>query len=143
MPTVVERVQAHMDADRLWQRIGAFGAVGDWHPMLSRVDRQGDRPGAVVRTAHGKDGSTQVERLLEFDAKRHAYRYAIESTPMPVRDYGGELRVDGNGDGTSTVTWSARFENAEGGDATEMVRGFLKAGVDRLRDAYGSSDKEV
>lgn len=66
MPSIIETAQVHMDAGRLWQRIGAFGAVGDWHPMLSRVDSQGDRPGAV-RTAHGKDGSTQVEWLLEFD----------------------------------------------------------------------------
>ncbi|MGH7716139.1 MAG: SRPBCC family protein, partial [Vulcanimicrobiaceae bacterium] len=89
------------------------------------------------------DGSTQVERLLASDAKRRTCRYAIESTPMPVRNYVGALRVEDNCDGTSTVTWSAHFDAAEDGDATEMVRGFPKAGVDRLRDAYDTPDKEA
>lgn len=142
MPKIIEIPQVRMDADRLWQRIGAFAAVGEWHPMVSRVDSEGDQPGSV-RTAYGKDGSTQVERLLASDAKRHTYRYAIESTPMPVRNYVGELRVEDSSDGTSMVIWSARFDESEGGDATEMVRGFLKAGVNRLRDAYDTPDKEA
>jgi hypothetical protein len=34
----------------------------------------------------------------------------MKFTPMPVRNYTGELRIDGNPDRTSTVVWSADFD---------------------------------
>jgi hypothetical protein len=36
---------------------------------------------------------------------------------LPVRDYIGELRVEGNPDHTSTVKWSAEFEPTSGDEA--------------------------
>jgi hypothetical protein len=38
------------DADALWREIGSFRAVGEWHPMLARVEANGEAPGAL-RTA--------------------------------------------------------------------------------------------
>lgn len=53
---------------------------------------------------------------------------------MPVRDYVGELRAADSGDGTSTLTWSARFQvTADEPDRTvAMIRAFLRAGLDNL-----------
>jgi mxaD protein len=137
MSNVIETACVPMDAATLWQKIGAFGAVGNWHPMLSSVDSEGDNVGSI-RTAHGKDGSTQIERLLYFDATTHTYRYKMESTPMPINDYVGEFHVEDNGDGTSTVEWSAQFDVAEIGEADpiKMIAGFLKAGTDSIEKKY-------
>jgi mxaD protein len=139
MSNVIETARVPMDAAALWKKIGAFGAVGDWHPMLSSVDSEGDSVGST-RTVQGKDGSTQVERLLHFDANEHAYRYKMESTPMPVDNYVGKFHVEDNGNGTSTVEWSAEFDVTETGeaDAIEMIGGFLKAGTDSIKKQYGA-----
>jgi len=138
MPHVIQTARIPMTATARWHEIGAFGAVGDWRPMLEKVDSEGNMAGAT-RTAHGADGSTQVERLQAVDANRHIYRYTMKSTPMPVKNYGGEFRIDDDGASTSTITWSTQFDVSKDGDdkAVEMVRGFLKAGTDNLMQQYG------
>jgi hypothetical protein len=78
--------------------------------MLAKVESEGEREGCL-RTAEARDGSRQTERLLETAPDRHFYRYRMESTPMPVRDYLAELRVEDNRDGTSTVVWAAEFQS--------------------------------
>ena len=140
MTKIVETVRIAEDPDTLWREIGEFGAVGHWHPMLAKVDSEGDREGAL-RMAEGRDGSRQTERqrLLEMAPEHHRYRYRMEITALPVRDYVGELRVEGNADQTSTVKWSAEFEPTSGDEAgtAQTIRGFLKAGLDNLRALHG------
>jgi mxaD protein len=127
-----------MDAESAWRRLGGFGDVGEWHPMLKSVDSESDTPGAM-RIARGADGGTQIERLEAYDAERHAYRYTIEETEMPVRDYQAEFRIDADPDGESRVTWRAQFDDAgeDPSAGTEAVREFLHAGVQALEERYG------
>ena len=126
-----------VDADSLWREIGGFGAVAQWHPMLDQVDCEGDGPGAR-RTARAKDGSRQVERLNKTDPRKHFYRYSIEQSSLPVRNYTAELRVYDNGNGSSTVTWLADFDVADKhrAETVRIVEGFLKAGVDNLKKRH-------
>ena len=94
MTKVVEAVRIAENPDTLWREIGKFGAVGNWHPMLAKVHSEGDREGSL-RMAEGRDGSRQTERLLEMAPEHHLYRYRMELTALPVRDYVSELRVEG------------------------------------------------
>lgn len=77
MTEIVETVRVGQPADTLWKKIGGFGAVGPWHPMS--------------------------ERLLEFMPEQRFYRYGMETTPMPVRDYAAEFRIEGDSRDASTV----------------------------------------
>ncbi|CDN57901.1 MxaD protein (plasmid) [Neorhizobium galegae bv. officinalis bv. officinalis str. HAMBI 1141] len=139
MTKVVETRRVAEDADALWANIGKFGAVGEWHPMLAGVDSEGEREGCL-RVAKGQDGSRQTERLLETEPEHHLYRYRMEETAMPVRHYSAEFRVDDNGDGTSTVVWSAVFEPMpDGSKAVEVIRQFLKAGLDNISSMHGGA----
>ncbi|WP_407183708.1 SRPBCC family protein [Bradyrhizobium centrosematis] len=132
MTKIIETVRVPKQADALWQQIGGFGSVGQWHPVLARLDSEGEHEGCR-RTAEAKDGSQQTERLLEMDVRRHFYRYHIESTKMPIRDYVAEFRIKNNGDKTSTVVWSAEFEpTADSAETVGIVRGFLRAGLDNI-----------
>ncbi|HLZ97722.1 MAG TPA: SRPBCC family protein [Steroidobacteraceae bacterium] len=137
MFNVIKTVHLPVRAEKLWRDIGSFGAVGAWHPMLSGVDSQGDVPGAR-RIAHSRDGGIQVERLKDYNGTDCIYRYEMESTPMRLRDYIGEFRVDDNGDGTSTVTWMAHFEPADGNgeETARKIETFIKAGTDSLKARY-------
>lgn len=52
---------------------------------------------------------------------------------MPVRDYSAELRVEDNGDCTSTVTWWTEFELiSDDKQMAETIRSFFRAGLDSI-----------
>jgi hypothetical protein len=131
MPHRVETsVEVNLDPDTLWREIGSFQAIGKWHPMLQTVEGMGEEPGAL-RTAVGKDGQKQVERLEEANPIRHFYRYAIISTTMPVRDYVARFGISGNASGKSTLFWNSKFEitSSDERKIEDLIRGFLLAGL--------------
>jgi len=138
MPRITESTTIGLDPDTLWNEIGAFGSVGEWHPLLNSVEVFGEGAGAL-RIAHAKAGAAQAERLQTFDPAHHLYRYSMEKTSMPVRDYHGEFRIDRCGDDASTVIWSAQFELTPDGDGrtVESVRHFLHAGTESLGRRFG------
>ena len=144
MPQIVESVRIAAESGDLWREIGAFSAVGQWHPMLAKVESEGDRAGCK-RIAEARDGSRQVERLIEFAPDQHFYRYVMDSTAMPVRHYVGEFRIEDGADRTSNVIWSANFalKSADAAGATETVRSFLKAGLDHLAELHGAAALSV
>lgn len=86
MPSITETATIRSDPETLWREIGGFGSVAEWHPLLQSIEVMGDGVGAM-RVAHGGDGSEQVERLQMIDAEHHRYRYTLEQSPMPVRNY--------------------------------------------------------
>jgi Polyketide cyclase / dehydrase and lipid transport len=137
MPTITETATIRRDPETLWDEIGAFGSVADWHPLLNSVAVFGEGAGAI-RIAYGEEGSAQAERLQVLDPARHLYRYTMEETSMPVRDYTAEFRIDPTGDAASTVVWSAQFELTPDGDGrtVEAVRHFLHAGTENLRRRF-------
>lgn len=140
---IIESVRVAAAPGALWREIGGFGAVGAWHPLLARVDCEGESPGAR-RSAEGQDGSRQIERLLEASAEGHFYRYRMESTGMPVRNYEGELRVENADASASTVVWSAEFEPVgEEHQVAQSVHSFLKTGLDNLERMHRGADSQA
>lgn len=137
MPHVEVAAEIAEDPDTLWREVGSFRDVGKWHPMLASVDADGEQPGAR-RTAETHDGARQVELLDDVDPAARRYRYSMESTPLPVRDYVAEFRIDPAGSKASRVVWSSDFRVTSGDEAAgvEMIRGFLAAGLDELRRRY-------
>ena len=140
MPRITETATIGLDADTLWNEVGSFGSVGDWHPLLDSVDVFGEGTGAM-RIAHPRQGAAQAERLQTLDPARHLYRYSMEKTSMPVCEYMGEFRIDPAGDTASTIIWSAQFELTADGDGrtVESVRQFLHAGTESLRRRFSEA----
>ena len=139
MPEITETAELGVSADALWREIGAFESVGDWHPLLDRLELSEECAG-TARIAHGKDGSEQVERLTRLDPSQHVYEYAMERSALHVRDYTGKFQIEPVGTGASRVTWCARFELADDADGRtiETVRQFLHAGTESLKERYGA-----
>ncbi len=96
-------------AEQLWQAIGSFHSIGDWHPMVARVEAQGKGKGAR-RVLHLKDGTRIVEQLTGINDKERRYTYTIVDSPLAMSGYVAKVHVRDNGDGTSTVEWSGEFE---------------------------------
>ena len=139
MPKVTMSTPVAMNADALWDAIGRFAAIGDWHPMIEKVDAEGEQKGSV-RTLQLIGGAKLVERLEEISPTERLYRYSITESPLPISNYFSEIRVKDNGDGTSTVEWSSDFKvnNASGeNDVVKTVQEVYKAGLDNLTKLYG------
>ncbi len=136
MTEIVETVQVGEPAGEVWESIGRFGAVGAWRPMLAKVTAGGEDIGAL-RRAKSIDGATSIERQIDRSSARRFYRYKVLSTPLPVRDYVGVLRVDDIGDGASSVVFSARFEpTLSDFRSIEEIQGFLKTGLSSIVDLH-------
>ena len=137
MPHVEVIAKVPVKADALWREIGSFQGVAAWHPMLERVEGNGEQPGAI-RIPESKDGHKQTERLREISPVRHFMRYDIVSSPMPIKNYVAELCVADNGDGSSTVVWGGDFQvtSADEGKTVEKIQEFLSVGLESLQKKY-------
>ena len=138
MPKVTMSTPVAMNADALWDAIGRFAAIGDWHPMIEKVDAEGEQKGSV-RTLQLIGGAKLVERLEEISPTERLYRYSLTESPLPISNYFSEIRVKDNGDGSSTVEWSSDFA-VKGGNETDVVKTIqevYQAGLDNLTRLYG------
>ena len=139
MPKVTMSTPVAMNADALWQAMGSFAAIGQWHPMMEKVESQGEQKGSL-RTLQLIGGAKLVERLEEISPRERLYRYSIIESPLPITNYVSEIRVKDNGDGTSTVEWSSDFEVNSTTGATDVVKTMqevYQAGRDNLTKLYG------
>ena len=138
MPKVTMSTPVAMNADALWQSIGSFAAIGQWHPMMERVDTDGETKGSL-RTLRLIGGAKLVERLEEVSPTERLYRYSILESPLPISDYFAEIRVKDNGDGSSTVEWSSDFKvnSSSERDVVKTVQEVYQAGLDNLGKLYG------
>ena len=138
MPKVTMSTPVAMNADALWQAIGSFAAIGQWHPMMEKVESQGEQQGSL-RTLQMIGGAKLVERLEEVSPTERLYRYSIVESPLPVSNYVAEIRVKDKGDGSSLVEWSSDFtvnirnEN----DVVKTFQEVYQAGLDNLTKLYG------
>lgn len=137
MPHVEASAQIPVKADALWREIGSFQGVGRWHPLLTKVEGEGEEPGSIREPQSG-DGQIQIERLRDINPAQHFMRYEILSSPLPIRDYTAELRVVDNGNGTSTVLWGGDFQVTSGDEVKTVgiIQGFLTTGLENLKKKY-------
>ena len=137
MPHVEATAEVPVGPDALWHEIGSFQGVARWHPMITKVEGEGEQPGSI-RMPESANGNKNVERLREINPGQHFMRYEILSSPMPIQGFVVELRVADNGDGTSTVVWGGDFQVTSADETTmaERIQGFLMAGLENLKQKY-------
>jgi hypothetical protein len=127
-----------VSADKVWDLIGRFNAVPDWHPAVEKSEIEGEGTGSV-RTLHlAGGGGTIRERLEQIDDEGKVYSYSILSSPLPVANYTATLRLR-EGDSGCTVEWESDFQpaGAPEGDAVEIIQGVYQAGFDNLKKMFG------
>lgn len=137
--TQVERtVRLAAPAAEVWALIGPFDGLPNWHPAVLAC-RLGTEDGATLRHLTVVGRIELVERLVALDETGRSCRYVLVDGPLPVEGYVATLAVADGGDGTSTATWSARFEPAGAPEdvAVEAVGGIYDAGLNSLADRFG------
>lgn len=125
-----------VDADKVWEMIGGFNALPDWHPDIekSTLEKEGQE-----RRLSLAGGGTIVERLEKVDDSERVYTYTIVDGPLPVANYVSTIRVHAEDDGTSSVEWSSEFQpaGAPEADAAKVIEGVYQAGLDNLKKMFG------
>lgn len=128
-------------ADIVWQTIGSFAAIAQWHPAIESSEETTE-DGATIRTLTlAGGGGTVVEKLETLNDKERSCTYTIVSSPMPLSNYEATLRVRADGPTSCTVEWSSKFD-AEGADenaAATAVRQVYEAGFENLKRMFGGS----
>ena len=139
MAKVSMKVNLGVPADQVWELIGSFNALPDWHPAVEKSEIEGEGHGSV-RTLHLAGGGTIRERLEQIDEEGKEYSYSILSSPLPVMNYTATLRLHEAEDGSGCdVEWESDFQptGMPETDAVEVIRGVYQAGFDNLKKMFG------
>ena len=130
-------------AKKVWDVIGNFNGLPDWHPWVSRsvLEPALAGVGRRIMVDGGKAGPRELtERLVAFDASKLEYAYTIIAGPIPFKDYVGVFKVVPDGPDQCTFEYRGEFRTAPGftdGDALERVQSFYEAATKHLPTLFG------
>lgn len=143
--SVVESVEIKAPIGNVWAAAKNFDRLDKWHPGFSKdvLTKGANNAPGTVRALTIKDGPTFTEELISFSEPTHTYRYKILESPLPVQNYVSTFRVTSGKNGTTKVTWSAKFTRknpsdtppaAESDDAAvKLITGVFQAGLANLK----------
>jgi hypothetical protein len=139
MASVDMAIMLNAPAQKVWDLIGGFDALPRWLPPVAKSEerKEGD---TTHRHLSLQGGGVIIEKLEGHDDRARRYSYAIVSGPLPVSGYRSELSVAEEGPQRCRVHWSSRFDpkGASEADAVAAIRGVYQAGLDRLKETFGS-----
>ena len=127
-----------VSAEKLWDMIGGFHSLSDWHPAIEKCDIEEDG-NVTLRRLTLAGGGEILERLEKSDNDERSYSYSIVSSPLPINNYTSTIRVHEDEDGNARVVWSSEFDSAGApeSDAVKVVEGIYSAGFDNLKKMFG------
>lgn len=116
---VVKAITIAAPPEKVWETIGNFCGIGDWHPAVENCEAS-MQDGKAIRklTIKGGEG-TILESELSRSEDKMSYSYAVLDGILPVAGYISTIAVTPGGDG-SRVTWFGVFE-AKGVDDAKAV----------------------
>ncbi len=135
MAEVSSSTSLPVSADKVWDMIGQFGGLADWHPAVEACTLE---DGGRLRRLTLPGGAEIVESLEKQDDEGRSYVYRIVSSPLPVENYEATLRVEPDGDDGCKIHWSGNFDPVgEVEKASKIVEGIYTSGFDALKKAWG------
>ncbi len=137
MTKVNMNTSLNVSPEKLWEMIGGFNALPDWHPAVEKSELEEE---GSVRRLSLAGGGTIIEKLEKIDDNEHLYSYTIIDSPLPVANYASTIRIKDDGSGNSTVEWSSEFspKDVPENDAVEVIQGIYQAGFDNLKKMFGN-----
>jgi len=143
--SVVETIEIAAPVAKVWAASKDFDSLDKWHPGFAKdvlTKGPNNAPGAV-RALTIKDGPTFTEELLSFSEPGHTYQYRIIESPLPLQNYVATFTVKPGKEGTTVVTWSAKFTRKNPSDnppeaendeaAVKLITGVFQAGLVNLK----------
>ncbi len=137
MAKVSMQTELDVPIQQVWDLIGSFNALPDWHPAVERSTLEN---GGQVRKLSLAGGGTIIERLERIDDNEHLYTYSIIDSPLPVSEYTATIRVRQDDEGDKTVVeWSSSFtpSGAPENEAVKVIENIYQSGFDNLKRIFG------
>jgi hypothetical protein len=117
-----------VSAVELWKTVDFHQRSETIMPPIASSQRTGEGLGAIkVNTLQG---GGDVHLLLTYYAPEdHAFNYTIHSSPLPVKNYVGEVRVRPLGENRSELSWRGVYDpdGVSQAEADEILGGFYEA----------------
>jgi hypothetical protein len=137
MAKVSMQTELNIPVQQVWDLIGGFNALPDWHPAVEKSELE---KGGTVRKLSLAGGGTIVEKLEKIDDYEHLYTYSIIDSPLPVANYTATIRVRQSDDGKKTIVeWSSTFNpaGAPESEAVNIIQDIYRAGFENLKKIFG------
>ncbi len=124
--------------DKLWALVDFHQPSENIMPPIASSKLMGKGLGATkVNSLAG--GGGDVHLLLAFYSSQYrAFNYTIQQSPLPVKNYVGEVRVRDAGNGRATLSWQGMFEpdGVSQEKANEILNGFYTAIAQKIGETY-------
>ncbi|HMB76181.1 MAG TPA: SRPBCC family protein [Kiloniellaceae bacterium] len=125
-------------ADDLWALVDFHQPSENIMPPIEKSTRNGEGLGATkINSLAGGGGEVHL-LLVYYEPEAHAFNYVIQSGPLPVKNYVGEVRVTDLGDGQAQLSWQGTYEpnGVPQAQADEILGGFYAAIVDKIGETF-------
>lgn len=126
-------------AAELWKTVDFHQPSETIMPPIASSQRTGEGLGAKkVNTLHG--GGDVHLLLVYYAPEDHAYNYTIQSSPLPVKNYVGEVRVRPLGENRSELSWRGIYEpdGVSRAEADEALGSFYNAIAAKIGEIHPS-----
>ncbi|MBI2887340.1 MAG: SRPBCC family protein [Chloroflexi bacterium] len=121
MPKFQKTIQVNAPAAKTWELIGNLVAMGGL-AGATEVRMEG-----MTRICRFPNGIVQHEEISDYSEDRRSYNYAIEGSPLPVKNNRGRFTVKAAGL-HSSIVWEAEFETldpSQEGPVSDMWEGAM------------------
>ena len=141
MTNVTAKDTINAVADEVWKTLSSFRNVEKYIPMVKSTTVVGSGVGAkrtcIVPNESGGEGKIEEElKSLDNDAK--TFSYSITSSPLPLVNYLGTVKVKDLGNGRCEVEWSSTFEpkGMPEEEVAKMIKDIYLTAIDGLKKLH-------
>ena len=139
---VVRTAEIAAPRDAVWNVIGGFYTIHQWHPDISLTEIPAEqcdtRQLRRLLTFPGQPKTTEELVMMDNDDCHYRYKWHAGAWGEDVRNYHASLRVlAGDLDRSCIVQWSCEFDYP-----SDAISTFYENGFRSLREMFSGSPKE-
>jgi len=141
MTNVSVKNTIYASADEIWKNLSSFRDVEKYIPLIKSSTVVGSGVGAkrtcIIPSESGQEEKIE-EEIKSFDDDAKTLSYSIISSPLPVENYLGTVKVKDLGNGRCEVEWSSTFEpkGMPEEEVVKMINDIYVAAIDGLKKLH-------
>ena len=124
-------------ADELWKLVDFHQPSENIMPPIASSKRDGDGVGATKINMLNGGGEVHLQ-LVYYSAEDRAFNYVIQSSPLPVSNYVGQVRIESLGEDRARLSWQGVYDAAgvSQEEADAILQGFLDSIAMRIGEKF-------
>jgi len=141
MTNVTVKDTINAAADEIWKTLSSFRDVEKYIPLVKSSTVEGSGVGAkrtcIIPNESGGEGKIE-EEIKSFDDDAKTFSYSITSSPLPLENYLGTVKVKDLGNERCEVEWSSIFEpkGMPEEEVAKMINDIYVTAIDGLKKLH-------